>query len=94
MPEQALADLTVVECGLGLAGAFCAKALADLGADVIKVEPPDGDPARRAGPFFGDTPNSEASGQFLYLNANKRGVTLDLGADHGRRNLREPPSGG
>ena len=89
MLEPALADLTVVECGLGLAGAFCAKALADLGADVIKVEPPDGDPARRAGPFFGDTPNNEASGQFLYLNANKRGITLDLEADRGRRNLRE-----
>ena len=89
MPEQALADLTVVEWGLGLAGAFCAKALADLGADVIKVEPPDGDPARRAGPFVDDIPHSEASGQFLYLNANKRGITLDLEADRGLRNLRE-----
>jgi crotonobetainyl-CoA:carnitine CoA-transferase CaiB-like acyl-CoA transferase len=76
--DRALADLTVVECGVGSAGAFAAKAFADLGADVIKVEPPDGDPGRRTGPFPGDVPHPEQSGHFLYLNANKRGVTLDI----------------
>ena len=78
MPGRALSDLKVVEYSRGVAGAMCAKAFADLGADVIKVEPPDGDPARRFGPFPGDHPNTEASGRFIYLNANKRGVTLDL----------------
>ena len=87
MAEGALAGLVVVECGGGLAGAFAAKAMADYGADVIKVEPPGGDPARTRGPFPGDVPHVEKSGQFLYLNANKRGVTLDLGADEGRTAL-------
>jgi crotonobetainyl-CoA:carnitine CoA-transferase CaiB-like acyl-CoA transferase len=85
--DAALADLTVVECGQGPAGAFAAKAFADLGADVIKVEPPDGDASRRFGPFPGDRPHPERSGQFLYLNANKRGVTLDLSAADDCRRL-------
>ena len=65
-------------CG-GLAGPYAAKLLADLGADVIKVEPPQGDPARRAGPFPSARPDPEASAPFLYANTSKRGVTLDLG---------------
>ena len=89
MSVSALADLSVVECGQGLAGAFAAKALADLGADVLKVEPPEGDPARRAGPFPGGVPHPERSGQFLSLNANKRGVTLDIDDALGRRRLTE-----
>ncbi|MHB8573784.1 MAG: CaiB/BaiF CoA transferase family protein, partial [Dehalococcoidia bacterium] len=83
----ALADLRVIECGAGLAGAFAAKALGDFGADVIKVESPEGDPSRAAGPFPGDVPDRECSGQFLYLNANKRGVTLDLDDASGRKAL-------
>ena len=78
MPESALSDLTVIEYSLGAMGAMCAKALADLGANVIKVEPPEGNASRRIGPFPNGVPNTEASGQFLYLNANKRGITLDL----------------
>lgn len=89
MTPQALADLTVVECAQGVAGPFCAKALADLGAEVIKVEPPEGDASRRHGPFPGDRPHPERSGQFLYLNANKRGITLNLEADSGRHLLRQ-----
>ena len=84
MARGALADLVVVECGGGLAGAFAAKAMADFGADVIKVEPPGGDRSRAHGPFPGDQPHPEKSGQFLYLNANKRGITLDLGGEPGR----------
>jgi crotonobetainyl-CoA:carnitine CoA-transferase CaiB-like acyl-CoA transferase len=59
-------------------GGFCGKFFADLGADVLKVEPREGDPARRRGPFPGGIPNHDASGLFLYLNTNKRGLTLDL----------------
>src|SRR5437762_3231999 len=84
MDDGALSDLKVIECGSGLAGAFAAKAMADLGADVIKIEPSAGDPSRAAGPFPGDVPGRERSGQFLYLNANKRGVTLDLDTAGGR----------
>jgi len=76
--DGALAGLRVVECGDGVAAAYAGKLLADLGADVIKVEPPRGDAARRRGPFLGGRAHPERSGLFLYLNANKRGVVLDL----------------
>ena len=68
----------MVELGGGIAAAFGARLLADFGADVVKVEPPDGDPSRRAGPFEGDESHPERSGMFLYLNYGKRGVVLDL----------------
>jgi crotonobetainyl-CoA:carnitine CoA-transferase CaiB-like acyl-CoA transferase len=74
----------VVECGAGVAAAFATKLMADLGADVIKVEPPEGDWTRRYGPFPGDKPDPEKSGLFIYLNANKRGVALDLAAKKDR----------
>jgi crotonobetainyl-CoA:carnitine CoA-transferase CaiB-like acyl-CoA transferase len=74
----AFEGISVVECGQGVAAAFAAKLLAMLGANVIKVEPPEGDFIRRRGPFFNDVPDPEMSGLFLYLNADKRGVTLDL----------------
>ena len=56
---------------------FCAKVLGEFGADVIKVEPPEGDAARRAGPFPGAQPHAERSGLFLFANLGKRGVTLN-----------------
>ena len=59
-------------------GAYCTKLLADLGADVIKVEEPEGDPGRRTPPFAGDTAHIEKSLYFLHRNANKRGITLNL----------------
>lgn len=59
-------------------GAYCTKLLADLGADVIKVESPEGDPSRRIPPFAGDVPHMEKSLHFLYRHANKRGITLNL----------------
>lgn len=89
MPLGSLATLKAIECGQGLAGAFAAKALADMGADVIKIEPPSGDRSRRTGPFPNDIPDPEQSGQFLYLNANKRGITLNLDTLRGRQILRE-----
>lgn len=77
--EQALAGLKVLDVTHYIAGPFCTKLLADYGADVIKVEKPGkGDGARRMGPFPGDIPDPEKSGLFLYLNANKRGITLNL----------------
>ena len=84
MPDTALDDLRIIELAEGVAGPYCGKLFADLGADVIKVEPPEGDRARRAGPFKGGEPNPEGSGVFLYLNTNKRGVTADLATDEGR----------
>jgi crotonobetainyl-CoA:carnitine CoA-transferase CaiB-like acyl-CoA transferase len=56
--------------------------MAGQGADVIKIEPPQGDAARQTGPFPNDTPDPEASGLFLYLNTGKRSVTLDLKQDN------------
>jgi len=89
MTQQALAGLRVVECGHMISAAYATKLMADLGADVIKVEPPrHGDPARTRGPFPGGTPHPERSGLFLYLNTNKRGVTLDLQQPDGQALLR------
>ena len=73
-----LAGLRVVELGEGTAAPACGKLLADLGADVVKVEPPSGDVARRAGPFGRGERDLEASALFLHLNTSKRGVVADL----------------
>jgi len=81
-----LSGLRVLDLGVQVSGPFCAKLLADYGADVIKIEPPHlGDFARRAGPFAGDDPHPEKSIQFLFLNTNKRGVSLDTTISSGRR---------
>jgi len=85
-----LSDLKVVEYAESVSGPFCAKLMADLGAEVIKVEqPPLGDPARQAGPFPGDEPHPERSGLFLYLNTSKYGITLDPRTGKGAATLRE-----
>lgn len=71
---------------LDLAGplAFhCVKLLADMGADVVKVEPPGGDEARRIPPFKDDLPHPEKSLYFLHYNTNKRGITLNLDSRDG-----------
>src|SRR5581483_6786678 len=83
MAEQLLTGLKVVECGNMVSAPYLGKLLADLGAEVVKVEEPGGDPARKRGPFPGDTPHAEKSGLFLYLNANKQGVTLNLRTPRG-----------
>ena len=89
MREKALTGTLVVELAEYVAGPYCAKLLAELGADVIKVErPPLGDPARRRGPFAGDLPHSERSILFFYVNAGKRAITLDVGEATGRDVLR------
>ena len=75
---SALSDLRVIDLSSGVAGPFCSKMFADFGADVIKVEPPGGDDSRLLGPFPDHRPDPESSGLFIYLNRNKRGVTLDI----------------
>ena len=66
-------------------GPFATRILGDYGADVVKVERPEyGDPTRHLPPFYKDEPGIERSGLFLFLNTNKRSVTLDLGSERGR----------
>ena len=72
----ALDGLRVLDISEGLAAPFAAKLLGDLGADVIKLEPPEGDEARRRGPFAGSE-DIEASAPFLYANTSKRSVVID-----------------
>ena len=88
MPDRALEGVTAVECGVAGASAYAGKLLADLGAGVIKVEEPDGDPSRLLPPFPGGQPHPEKSGTYLYLNCNKQGVTLDLCHPKGQQLLR------
>ena len=84
MAEQLLSGMNVVECGSLVSAAYTGKLLADFGADVVKVEELGGDVSRQRGPFPGDTPHAEKSGLFLYLNANKQGVTLNLRESKGQ----------
>ena len=84
----ALGHLRVLEVGDGVGAAYATKLLADLGADVVKIEPPGcGDRTRGRGPFPGGVPDPEKSGLFLYLNANKRGIVLDLRSGRGQETL-------
>jgi CoA:oxalate CoA-transferase len=91
MPENdlTLSDVRVLDLSDGVAGPFCTKLLAGLGAEVIKVEPPgSGDLTRRAGPFPGAEPHPEQSALFLYLNTGKKSVTLDIANRTGAAILR------
>ena len=86
--ESVLANLCVLDLSQGVAGAYAAKLFADYGADVIKVEPPGaGDPTRREGPFP-DKPDPETGALWLYLNTNKRSITLDIAQPAGASLLR------
>ncbi|HLZ68512.1 MAG TPA: CoA transferase [Dehalococcoidia bacterium] len=88
--ERPLAGLTVLDLTQHVAGPFATRLLAAYGADVIKMERPDGgDPARRTGPFPGDAPHPERSASFLYLNTGKQSVTLNLKSRAGRALLLE-----
>ena len=75
--SSALAHLRVLDLG-GPSPQFAARLLGDLGADVIKIEPPGGDPLRRHAPFAGNTPDPERSIPFIANNHNKRSVVIDL----------------
>jgi formyl-CoA transferase len=84
MAETALAGIRVLEVGNFMAAPFCTLQLADLGADVVKIENPDGgDQTRASGPFL----DGESS-SFLRLNRNKRSVALDLKAPRGKEIFR------
>ena len=83
MAAPPLAHLRVVDL-TDLRGALAGRILADLGADVVKVEPPEGDPGRLVPPFAGNVAAPDRSLAFLYRNAGKRGAVLDLDAPHGR----------
>ncbi len=70
-----------VEIADEISGPYCGKLLADLGADVTKIEAPEGDPLRRWGPFPDGEPDPDRSGLFEYLNAGKRGASWTLTRD-------------
>ena len=70
-------------------GFLCGKALGDLGANVIKIEKPGGDPSRNIGSFYHDIPDPEKSLYWFALNANKKGITLDIETADGREIFKE-----
>ena len=87
-PQGPLAGVRVVEWGNLVSAPFCGKVLGELGADVIKIEPPGtGDEGRTRGPFPGGVPHPERSGLFLFANLNKRGITLNVQSSEGRKAL-------
>lgn len=78
MGKKALEGIRVLEFATMVSGPYCGKLLGDLGADVVKVELPAGDPSRAAGPFPAGGSDPEKSALFLYNNTSKRGLVLDL----------------
>src|SRR5579883_1866492 len=73
-----LSGIRIIDLTRVLSGPFCTMLLADLGADVIKVEAPGGDPTRQMGPLPPDTGGCDYGGYFASVNRNKRSVVLDL----------------
>jgi crotonobetainyl-CoA:carnitine CoA-transferase CaiB-like acyl-CoA transferase len=69
-------------------GQWCGKLMADMGADVIKIEPPGGEATRTVGPFYQDMPHRERSLSFWHYNTSKRGITLSLETEDGRQLFR------
>ena len=84
----ALAGVRVLELTRGVAGPYAAKLLADQGAEVLKLEPPGGDPSRTFGPFPHDEPHAERSGLFLHLNRHKRAIVVDPASAEGTAMIR------
>jgi crotonobetainyl-CoA:carnitine CoA-transferase CaiB-like acyl-CoA transferase len=81
---QLLADTNVLDLTHYIAGPYCTRMLAGLGANVLKVERPGtGDSARHLPPFYDDRPGLERSGTFLWLNMGKKSLTLDLKSSTG-----------
>jgi crotonobetainyl-CoA:carnitine CoA-transferase CaiB-like acyl-CoA transferase len=76
-----LDGLRVIEIANEISGPYCGKLFVDLGADVTKIEGPEGDSLRRWGPFPGDEPDPDRCGLFEYLNAGKRGTVLDISGE-------------
>jgi len=84
MKKQPLHGVRVLDLSRVLAGPYCTMVLGDLGADVIKVEPPEGDETRAWGPPFAEG----ESAYYLCVNRNKRGMVVDLKTDEGQAALR------
>jgi crotonobetainyl-CoA:carnitine CoA-transferase CaiB-like acyl-CoA transferase len=80
----ALSGIRVIDLTQVLAGPFCTQILADHGAEVIKVEPPQGDETRRNGPFRADDTLRAHGGYYASVNRNKRGIVIDLKKEAGR----------
>ena len=89
MLNGALGGVKVLDLSEDIAGSFCARLLADYGAEVLKLEPPGGAALRRMGPFFQDDPHPDKSLFFLVLNLNKKGATLNLETDTGKAILKK-----
>ena len=85
-PTSLLSGYRVLDLSSSM-GAFCGKLLRDLGMDVIKVEPREGDATRREAPFAKGDTDREGSLRFAYLNAGKRSITLDIAAESSRKLL-------
>jgi len=83
MATSALADIRVLDLA-GEVGWYCTKLLADLGADVIRVEPPGGDPLRDIGPFWHDERARDRSLIYFHYNTSKRSITLDITKPDGK----------
>ena len=81
--ETALGDIRVLDLTTEM-GVFCTKLLADLGAEVIRIEPTSGDPLRRMSPFVEDIPDPEKSLHFFHFNTNKKSITLNIETAEGR----------
>ncbi len=86
-PTGPLTGIRIVDLTRALAGPFCTMLLADLGADVIKVEPPESDMARYSDPFLPEDEERAYGGYFASINRNKRGMMLDLKQDADREAL-------
>jgi crotonobetainyl-CoA:carnitine CoA-transferase CaiB-like acyl-CoA transferase len=91
-----LAGIRVIDCSTVLAGPYCTMLLGDLGADVVKVEPPEGDATRGWGPpWVGDeAAGTRTATYYLAVNRNKRSIRLDLSDEAGREVLRRLLRGG
>ncbi len=87
-PEPPLAAFRVLDL-TDEKGFLCGRVLGDFGADVIRIEPPGGDPGRAIGPFYQDIPDPEKSLYWLAYNANKRGITLDIQKAEGQAIFRK-----
>lgn len=85
--EDSLADLRVLDMAQG-GYAICGKILADLGADVIKIEPPGGETSGRIGPYYKDIPDPQKSLFCFAYNTSKRGITLDIETSDGQQIFR------
>jgi benzylsuccinate CoA-transferase BbsE subunit/naphthyl-2-methylsuccinate CoA transferase subunit len=83
LDTSSFADIRVLELA-GEVGSYSGKLFADLGADVIHIEPPEGDPTRMKQPYYLDTPNLEGSLHYQYFNTNKRGMVLDITTAEGQ----------